>query len=65
MLADLGQKLCFPWKIASTNLRPDFVIWSASLKLIYIIELMVPCGSSVEVVLEGKRLRYGELAAYV
>lgn len=64
MLADLGQKLCFPFK-HSTNLQPDFVIWSASLKLIYIIELMVPCGSSVEVVLEGKRLRYGELAAYV
>lgn len=57
MLAYLGQKLCFPWKIASTDLQPDFVIWSASLKLIYIIELMVPCGSSVEVVLERKRLR--------
>ncbi len=42
LLADLGQKLCFPAEIASTNLRPDLVMWSASFRLVYIIELTVP-----------------------
>ena len=42
LLADLGKKLCFPAEIAATNLRPDIVLWSASLKLVYIIELTCP-----------------------
>ncbi|KAK0156143.1 hypothetical protein N1851_000566 [Merluccius polli] len=65
LLADLGQKLCFPAEIASTNLRPDLVMWSASIKLVYIIELTVPWESSVEEAYERKRLRYAELAADV
>ncbi|KAK0141131.1 hypothetical protein N1851_021872 [Merluccius polli] len=65
LVADLGQKLCFPAEIASTNLRPDLVMWSASIKLVYIIELTVPWESSVEEAYERKRLRYAELAADV
>ncbi|GAA6092991.1 uncharacterized protein LOC124392079 [Tachysurus ichikawai] len=41
LLAILNRKLCFPAEIAATNLRPDLVLWSASLKLVYIIELMM------------------------
>ena len=63
LLADLGKKLCFPAEIASTNLRPDQVLWSASLKLVYIIELTVPWESAVEEANEWKKLRYAELAA--
>ena len=42
LLADLDKKLCFPPEIASTNLRPDLVLWSPSLKIVHIIELTVP-----------------------
>ncbi|XP_051274648.1 potassium voltage-gated channel subfamily H member 4-like [Dicentrarchus labrax] len=48
LLVDLNQKLCFLTEIASTNLRPDLVLWSASLKHVYIIELTVPWESAVE-----------------
>ena len=63
--ADLGQRLCFPAEILSTNLRPDLVLWSTSLKLVYIIELTVPWESAVEEAFERKKLRYAELAAEV
>ena len=65
LLADLGKKLCFPAEIAATNLRPDLVLWSASLKLVYIIELTVPWEGAVEEAYERKMLRYTELAAEV
>ena len=63
MLTDLDTKLCFPAEIASTNLRPDLVLWSASLKHVYIIELTVPWEGAVEEAYERKKLRYSELAA--
>ena len=63
MLAALDTRLCFPVEIASTNLRPDLVLWSASLKLVYIIKLTVPLEGAVEEVYERKKLRYAELAA--
>ncbi|KAK0156516.1 Retrovirus-related Pol polyprotein from type-1 retrotransposable element R2 [Merluccius polli] len=63
LLADLGKRLCFPAEIAATNLRPDLVLWSASLKLVYIIELTVPWEGAVEEAYERKKLRYTELAA--
>ncbi|KAK0136320.1 hypothetical protein N1851_027790 [Merluccius polli] len=40
-------------------------MWSASIKLVYIIELTVPWESSVEEAYERKRLRYTELVADV
>ena len=57
-LADLGQKLRFPAEIATTNLRPDLVLWSASLKQVYIVELTVPWESAMEEAYERKKLRY-------
>ena len=57
MLADLVKKLCFLPEIASTNLRPGLVLWSSSLKLVYIIELMVPCEGAIEEAFERKKLR--------
>ncbi|KAK2864561.1 hypothetical protein Q7C36_003715 [Tachysurus vachellii] len=65
LLADLNKKLCFPVEIAATNLRPDLLLWSASLKLVYIIELTVPWEGAVEEAYERKRLRYAELATDV
>ncbi|KAJ8369267.1 hypothetical protein SKAU_G00092950 [Synaphobranchus kaupii] len=63
LLADLEQKLCFPSEIATTNLRPDLVLWSTSLCTVYIIELTVPWEDAVGEAYEGKRLKYAELAA--
>ncbi|KAF4113666.1 hypothetical protein G5714_006211 [Onychostoma macrolepis] len=42
MLVDIGQQLIFPPEIAATTLRPDLVLWSPSLKSVYITELTVP-----------------------
>ncbi|KAK9523107.1 hypothetical protein VZT92_019529 [Zoarces viviparus] len=39
MLVDIGQQLIFSPEIAATNLIPDLVLWSPSLKTVYIIEL--------------------------
>ncbi|TWW62722.1 hypothetical protein D4764_04G0013690 [Takifugu flavidus] len=63
MLFDVGQQLTFPLEIAATTLRPDLVLWSSSLKSVYIIELTVPWESSAEEAYERKKLRYTELAA--
>ncbi|KAJ8014448.1 hypothetical protein DPEC_G00040330 [Dallia pectoralis] len=63
MLADLGQQLNFPPEIAVTTLRPDLVLWSPSLKSVYIIELTVPWESSTEEAYEHNKLRYTDLAA--
>jgi len=63
MLADRGQKLRFPAGIATTNLRPDLVLWSASLKQVYIVQLTVPWQNAVEEAYEHKKLRYADLAA--
>uniref|UniRef100_A0A3P9H1W7 Reverse transcriptase domain-containing protein n=1 Tax=Oryzias latipes TaxID=8090 RepID=A0A3P9H1W7_ORYLA len=63
MLVDLDRKLCFPREVASTNLRPDLVLWSSTLKLVYIVELTVPWESAIEEAYERKMLRYAELAA--
>ena len=42
MQVDLGGKLVVPQDIASTNLRPDIVLWSRIRKRVYFIELTVP-----------------------
>ena len=58
LLADLGKKLCFPGEIAATDLRPDIVLWSASLKLVYIVELTVPWEGAVEERTEEAEVRW-------
>ena len=63
MLVDIGQQLIFPPEIAATTLRPDMVLWSPSLKSVYIIELTVPWENSAEEAYEHKKLHYTELAA--
>lgn len=63
MLVDIGQQLIFPAEIAATTLRPDLVLWSPSLKSVYIAELTVPWENAVEEAYERKKLRYTELAA--
>lgn len=61
MLVDLNQKLCFPLEIATTNLRPALVLWSALLRHVY--KLTVPWERSVDEAFEHKKLRYTELGA--
>ncbi|XP_059360386.1 taste receptor type 1 member 3-like [Carassius carassius] len=63
MLADIGRQLVFPPEIATTTLRPDMVLWSLSLKKVFIIELTVPWKDSVDEAYERKHLRYADLAA--
>ncbi|KAL7889943.1 hypothetical protein AOLI_G00022010 [Acnodon oligacanthus] len=48
MLVDIGQQLIFPPEIAATTLRPDLVLWSPSLKSVYITELTVPWENTIE-----------------
>lgn len=59
----MNKRLYFPSEIATTNLRPDLVLWSPSLHIVYIIELTVPWEDAVEEAFERKRLKYTELAA--
>lgn len=63
MLADIGRQLVFPPEIATTTLRPDMVLWSRSLKKVFIIELTVPLEDSVDEAYERKHLRYADLAS--
>ncbi|XP_078458809.1 uncharacterized protein LOC144723905 [Lampetra planeri] len=63
MLADIGRQLVFLPEIATTTLRPDMVLWSRSLKKVFIIELTVPWEDSVDEAYERKHLRYADLAA--
>ncbi len=63
MLVNIGQQLIFPPEIAATTLRPDLVLWSPSLKSVYITELTVPWENSTEEAYERKKLHYIELAA--
>ncbi|MGH0140562.1 UNVERIFIED_CONTAM: hypothetical protein FKN15_023230 [Acipenser sinensis] len=62
MLADVGQRLIFPPEIATTNLRPDIVLWSGSARLVHLIELTVPWEDAVDEAYERKKLRYAQLA---
>lgn len=63
MMADLNQRLYFPSEIATMNLRPDLVLWSSSLHIVFIIELTVRWEAAVEEAFERKSLKYTELAA--
>jgi hypothetical protein len=65
MLAEIGRQLVFPPEIVTTTLRPDMVLWSSSLKKVFIIELTVPWEDSVGEAYERKHLRYGDLATEV
>ncbi|MGH0152548.1 UNVERIFIED_CONTAM: hypothetical protein FKN15_022661 [Acipenser sinensis] len=60
--ADVGQRLIFPPEIATTNLRPDIVLWSGSARLVHLVELTVPWEDAVDEAYERKKLRYAQLA---
>ena len=40
MRADVKQKLVVPAHFVSAHLRPDVVLWSSLVKVIYFVELM-------------------------
>lgn len=65
LLADLNQRLCFPHEIAVTNLRPDPVLWSSTLRTVYIIESTMTWEDAVEKAYKHKSLKYAELEADV
>ena len=47
LLVDLDRQLKFPSHIFSTTLRPDFVIYCETSKLLIIIELTCPCEENI------------------
>ena len=57
---DLDRKLRFP-EIVPTNLRPDMVLWSATMKKIVIVELTVPWEERCGEANERKRAKYDQL----
>ncbi len=63
MQVDLDQKLSFPPKIITTNLRPDLILWSTSQKSLFIVELTVPWEAAIGEADERKRLKYSDLLA--
>ena len=63
MQGDLEGKLVVLQEIASTNPRPDIVLWCRSRMRVYFIELTVPWEELVAEAYERKKLRYVELGA--
>lgn len=63
LLVDIAQQFVFPPEIGTPTLRPDLVLWSPSLKKVYIIELTGHWEDSVDEACKRKHLRYSELAA--
>lgn len=62
MLADVGRQLVFPPEIATTTLRLELMLWSPSLKKIYIIKLTVPSEDTVNEVYQLKNTHCAEAA---
>ncbi|KAI8494176.1 Transcriptional adapter 1 [Branchiostoma belcheri] len=58
---DLDRRLVFPEEIASTNLKPDVVLWSTQTKQIVLVELTVPWEERIEEAYERKALKYQNL----
>ncbi len=58
---DIGRKLVFPQKIATTALRPDIVLWSERSRQVVMVELTVPWEERVEEAYHMKRNKYEEL----
>ncbi|MGH0150319.1 UNVERIFIED_CONTAM: hypothetical protein FKN15_050191 [Acipenser sinensis] len=63
MLTDVEQRLIFPPEIATSNLRPEIVLWSRSACIVHLVELTVPWEDAVDEAYERKKLRYSEIAA--
>ena len=61
MRADVSRQLSFPQHIATTNLRPDIVLWSQTVTTVLLIELTAPHEDRIDETHERKRLNYQEL----
>ena len=62
MQSDLGPTLRFPREIASTNLRPDIVLWSKQYRQVVWVELTVSWETRLQESHERKRAKYQPLA---
>lgn len=60
VLVNIGEQLIFWAKIASTNLRPNLVLWYITLKTTHILELTVPWKNFA---CQHKKVQFVELAA--
>ena len=61
IITDLDERMIFPTHIATTNLRPDIIIWSDGKKCVHLVELTVPWEGNLEVANERKRTKYEPL----
>lgn len=50
MLSDSGQKLTIPTDIVTSTLWPDLVLWSTTLRTVYLIELTVPWEDATDII---------------
>ena len=55
------NRLVFPPEIYSTPQRPDIVIWSASIKVVLLLELTCPAEESFDKAHLRKEIRYSDL----
>ena len=65
LLVDLVTPLIFPPHIAITELRPDVVLYSNSLKRVILVELTSPCEENMEYWHDYKVNHYSPLARLV
>ena len=61
LLFDLDRQLKFPSHIFSTRLRPDFVIYCDTSKILLIIELTCPCEDNIQYWNLEKTSKYASL----
>jgi hypothetical protein len=57
--------LVFPPEIIATNLRPDMVIWSPSVKTVILLELTCPAEEGIAAASTRKLARYSELVEQI
>lgn len=53
----LGNQLIVPQELASTNQRPNLVLWSETQQVVHFVVLTVPREDAVEMVFERKNLK--------
>ena len=62
MKVHLDQNVTFSLEIITASLRLDLILWSASQKVLFIIELTVPWEDAVGEAHRRKKLKYSNLA---
>ena len=65
LLSDLGNNYIFPPQIAITQLRPDVVIFSKSLKRVVLVELTCPCEENMNSWHNSKMGKYFSLVEII